>query len=134
MAADFETEVRRIGSHHAAKRGGAKLVRASDGHVLLDQLSLATTFLRRLRGLQLLPRLDPAHGLLLCPCPSLHTCFMRFPIDVVMLDRNGTVLDIRRNIPPWRIVLCPPKTRAIIETAPGALDLPPGEAVRVLET
>lgn len=54
----------------------------------------------------LLGRRDLAQGegLLLRPASSVHTFFMRFPIDVVFLDRDFTVVGIRKALPPWRVV------------------------------
>ena len=36
------------------------------------------------------------------PASSVHTWFMRFPIDVVFLDRQLTVLKVRTHMRPWR--------------------------------
>lgn len=41
---------------------------------------------------------------------------MRFPIDIIMLDRNDIIIDIRRNVRPWRAVLCSRGTVKLIET------------------
>ncbi|MBV8267719.1 MAG: DUF192 domain-containing protein, partial [Planctomycetaceae bacterium] len=49
------------------------------------------------------------------PCSSMHTFLVRFPIDVVMLDRSGRVVAVRRGVRPWRVVLPVPRTYAILE-------------------
>lgn len=56
----------------------------------------------RLRGLLGTKGLDPHSGLLLAPCRSIHTCFMRYAIDVLFLDRFGIVVALRTELPPWR--------------------------------
>lgn len=104
-----------------------QLIRMADHVVMLAELELATTFWRRFKGLQLRRQLPAEAGLLLAPCSSLHTCFMRFAIDVIMLDRGGTVLQVRRGVRPWRVVLCSSDTRAVIETAPFVLDVQVGD-------
>src|SRR5207253_305834 len=48
------------------------------------------------------PPLAADAGLLLCDCPSVHTAFMRFAIDVVYLDRDGVVLKCVPGLRPWR--------------------------------
>jgi uncharacterized protein len=75
-----------------------------------------------MRGL--LGRRDLAsdEGLLLRPAPSVHTLFMRFPIDVVFLDRGGDVVGIRPEVRPWRAAAC--------RRARSALELRAGEAAR----
>lgn len=66
------------------------------------QIRLAATFLQRLRGLMLAAPLAPDSALLLTGCPSVHTMFMRYPIDVVYLDRDGTILKCVAGLKPWR--------------------------------
>ena len=73
-----------------------------DGAVVCDRCAVADTMLGRMRGLLGRKELPPGEGLLLQPCPSVQTFFMRFPIDVVFLDRNGTVLKIVERLRPWR--------------------------------
>jgi len=106
-----------------------RLIRLSDRSVLLERLELATTFWSRFIGLQFRRSLATDQGLLLQPCSSLHSCFMRFPIDVIMLDRENRVLKVRRRLSPWRAMICVAGTEAIIETAVDAVELLPGEQV-----
>lgn len=75
-----------------------------EGGQLLITAQPANTFMRRLKGLMLKPSLPSGQGLLLTPCSSIHTCFMRFPIDVVYLSRDYKVLDIE-TIAPWRLFI-----------------------------
>ncbi len=103
-----------------------QLVNADSGEVLLDQLEIANTFWKRFTGLQLRRSLLQRSGLLLSPCSSLHTCFMRFPIDVIMLDRDGRVLGVRSNLRPWRAVFCKSGTKQVIEINPGSVTIAVG--------
>jgi uncharacterized membrane protein (UPF0127 family) len=74
------------------------------GVVVVQSLEVADGVWSRFRGLQLRRRLPPGSGLLLVPCASVHTFFMRFAIDVLQLNRRGVVLAIKRAVRPWRIV------------------------------
>jgi uncharacterized protein len=58
--------------------------------------------LPRMRGLLGRRRLLRGEGVLLRPASAVHTCFMRFPIDVLFLDRELNVLAIRSGVNPWR--------------------------------
>jgi hypothetical protein len=51
-------------------------------------------------------RKDPARdeALLLKHCASIHTFFMKFPIDVAFLDRDMWVIALYREVRPWRLV------------------------------
>ncbi len=72
------------------------------GDVLAEQVEVANTFWSRLKGLMLREELPKGAALLLDPCPQIHTCFMRFPIDAVFCDKTGKILYIKENMKPWR--------------------------------
>ena len=64
---------------------------------------MATTWRRRLVGLSLRGRPPPGHALLLPGCRCVHTCGMRFALDLVWLDAEGRVLGIDEGVRPWRM-------------------------------
>ncbi len=74
-----------------------------DGRVVCEHLLVAARPLQRLRGLLGRRTLPPAEGIFLRPAGSIHTFFMRFPIDAVFLDRELVVLGIERELRPWRL-------------------------------
>lgn len=96
------------------------LIDRATGARVVEALEVADGFWSRFRGLQFRARLPPGAGLLLVPCSSIHTFWMRFAIDVVLLDRQGRVLAVRRGVRPWRIVLAPRGTHAVLELPAGA--------------
>ena len=67
---------------------------------------MATTRLSRLLGLALLCRAR-AGGLLIPRCRSVHTLGMLFHLDLIFVDLGGRVIEIRRDVPPIRLILCP---------------------------
>jgi uncharacterized membrane protein (UPF0127 family) len=75
-----------------------------DGAVVCDECVVADSFLTRLRGLVGRGRLASGHGLLLRETRSIHTHFMRFPIDVIFLDGHNRVVRIVPRLRPWRAV------------------------------
>ncbi len=77
----------------------------------------------RLRGLLGSPPPAPGHALLITPCASVHSAFMRYPIDVVFVDRHGCILKVVEALPPWRAAAC--------WRARHTLELAAGEARRV---
>ena len=77
-----------------------------DGHggrVVVHRCELADGFFSRFRGLLGRSGLQPGEGLLLSPSSSVHTMFMRFPIDVVFLDRGMEVVGVSADVRPWRL-------------------------------
>ncbi|MGA8617313.1 MAG: DUF192 domain-containing protein [Candidatus Sulfotelmatobacter sp.] len=71
---------------------------------LATSLAVAHTHWSRLRGLLGASEDDFRNGggLWIRPCRGVHTLAMRFPIDVVYLDRAGTVVHVEHNLQPWR--------------------------------
>ncbi len=80
---------------------GTSLAR-EDGRVVCEHLLVATRPLTRMRGLLGRTSLPAGEGILLRPAGSVHTFFMRFPIDVVFLDRDEVVVGIEPSLPPWK--------------------------------
>lgn len=68
----------------------------------LLRLRCADSFLRRFRGLMLSRHLPSAGGLLILDCPSVHTAFMLYAIDVLYLAADGRVLKCVPYMKPWR--------------------------------
>jgi uncharacterized protein len=66
------------------------------------EVPVARSFSSRLLGLAHLDLDDVGSGLLIPRCSSVHTFGMRFPLDLVFLDRNGRACSIRREIPRRR--------------------------------
>lgn len=72
------------------------------GETLAEDVETANTYFTRLKGLMFRKHLPAGRGLLLDPCPQIHTCFMRFNIDAVFFDKSGSVLYVKENMKPWR--------------------------------
>ncbi|GEL77989.1 DUF192 domain-containing protein [Tenuibacillus multivorans] len=62
----------------------------------------AYTFTKRLKGLMFTDELNSGYGLHILPCQSVHTHFMRYPIDVVYCNKSLYVIDIDENLPPGK--------------------------------
>ena len=90
--------------------------------VLAEAADLANTSATRRTGLLKHERLEPGDGLWIVPCESVHTFFMKFPIDLVYLDKRRKVRKVRRAVPAWRLSAC--------LTAHSVLELPAGTVER----
>ena len=96
-----------------------KAINTANNNELADDLVLADTLLRRMRGLLGRKALVRGEGLWIKPCNGVHTFGMRFPIDVVFLDRQLRVIAVTQSLPPNRL------TRMYINAA-SVLELPSG--------
>jgi uncharacterized protein len=86
--------------------------------VVCEQATIADRAVTRMRGLVGRRALPSGQGLLLRPAPSIHTAFMRFPIDVVFLDGDLRVLKLVQRLQPWRTALAL-SAKAVLELAAG---------------
>jgi len=84
---------------------------------------VANSFASRFRGLLGVAGLPEGSGLLLPRTSSVHTHFMRFPIDVVFLDRDRRIVSVVGMLRPWRL--------AGARAATSVLELAAGECKRL---
>jgi uncharacterized membrane protein (UPF0127 family) len=100
--------------------------------VLVGHVVEARTAWSRMVGLLAHRSLPVGEGLLLAPAWSIHTWFMRFPIDVVFLDRDARVLRVFPALPAWRLVSGTRAAHTTLEFGAGTLartPLAPGDQV-----
>ncbi len=90
-----------------------------------------TTFLERLRGLMFRRSLAPGECLFITPCYSVHTFFMMFPIDVLYLGEDGTVLAIDGSVAPWRLGGFHALTRSVLEVPAESCPVLPGARLEI---
>jgi uncharacterized membrane protein (UPF0127 family) len=92
------------------------------GGVIADRVDVADTRATRAVGLLSRDGLEPGEGLWIVPSRGVHTCWMRFPIDVIALDDRGVIIDRVVDMKPWRIRLPRRGTAGVLELRAGALD------------
>ena len=105
------------------------VVVAPDGRILCDMCHVADKPHTRLRGVIGWKSLQRGEGVLIRPANSIHTSFLRFPIDAVFLDDEMTVISIRGNLRPWRMAASR-RAKAVLELAAGEcerLGVEPGD-------
>jgi uncharacterized protein len=83
------------------------------------QIKMADSFFTRLKGLMF--RKDPIkdEGLWIVPCNAVHMFFMKFPIDIVLLNKKNEVVALQHNLNPWSMT-------KPIKAAHSTLELPVG--------
>jgi uncharacterized protein len=75
---------------------------------------------RRRKGLLGRGMLAAGEGLWIVPCEAVHTFGMRFPIDLIYLDRNQRVKKVRHEVRPWRVSACL-SAHSVLELASGSI-------------
>lgn len=104
-------EQQQTGQQTAAPLAGSaerrfRVLNLTRGTVLATRLEVAGDGGRRRKGLLGRSGLAAGEGLWIVPCEAVHTFFMRFPLDLVYLDRAGKVKKVREAVAPWRISAC----------------------------
>jgi uncharacterized protein len=92
------------------------------GVVVADRIDVADTRATRAVGLLSRDGLEAGEGLWIVPSRGVHTCWMRFAIDVLALDERGIVIDRVVHLKPWRIRLPRRGTAGVLELPAGTLD------------
>jgi len=98
-----------------------KIINQSRGTVLAERAEEAATIIRRMKGLLGRKTFSPQEALLIKPCNSVHTFFMRFAIDVLFLDRNNRVIMAIPALQPFRITAVYFKARSAVELPAGTI-------------
>ena len=99
------------------------------GAVLVAHAERAENFWRRAIGLLGHKHLPPGAGLWITSCGSVHTCGMRFALDLLFLDCDGRVVCQVRNVRPWRFFVAGgARAVSVLELAAGWL---PADALAV---
>ncbi len=99
-----------------------KIINRTQGTVLGWRVSLAGTWWRRFRGFLGKAAPGRGEGILLAPCHAVHTVGMRFPLDVVFLTVDGTVVQLESFLRPWRVRRGAKATRYVLEVPAGTIN------------
>jgi uncharacterized membrane protein (UPF0127 family) len=85
------------------------------GQVLATKIRYSDNYFSRLRGLIRAPQLTEFEAMLITPCKQVHTHFMRYPIDVVFVDKYFTVISKVIAMQPWRVSCYVSNARYVLE-------------------
>jgi uncharacterized membrane protein (UPF0127 family) len=87
---------------------------------LATSMEVANTNSKRRKGLLGREGLSSGGGLWICPCESVHTFWMRFPIDLVYLDRKNRIRKLVNEVRPWRLSACL-RAHSVLELPSGTI-------------
>jgi uncharacterized membrane protein (UPF0127 family) len=101
------------------------LIASKNNFVLADEVNKAHGLLSRMKGLLGKNNLANGAGLWIPACNSIHTFFMKFPIDAIFLDKNMTVCALYTKLAPWRITKIVWNATSVLELAAGSIEKTP---------
>jgi uncharacterized membrane protein (UPF0127 family) len=102
-------------------RSRVLVIARENGNVVCERCVVADRMWSRTRGLLGRSELPRGEGLLIRPTWSVHTAFMRFPIDVLFLASDQTVKRVVHALAPWRAASCW-GAKCVVELAAGEAD------------
>ena len=91
------------------------------GTLIGHRIQVADSSLTRLVGLLGRKGVDAGAGLWIKPSSGVHTVFMRFPIDVIGLDKNRRVIKLWSKLVPYRVTSVSTELRSVIELTAGRI-------------
>ena len=97
-----------------------RIINKTNSFVVAEEATIANTPFKRMKGLLGRKELKEGQALVLDPCNSIHTFFMRFPIDILFLDKNNKIIKTISCLKPFRLT-------AIYFNAALAIELPSGK-------
>ena len=98
-----------------------KIINENNSEILADEIIVADNFFTRLKGLMFRKSLEEKLAMLIYPCNSVHTFFMKFPLDIVFLSKEYEVLHIIENMMPRKISPYIRKTKSVLELPAGVI-------------
>lgn len=98
-----------------------KIINKTKNTVLASEVIIADSLLKRMKGLLGRKEFKEGQAIILAPCNGIHTFFMRFPIDVLFVDRENMIIALRQAIKPFRLSAFYRQAKFVIELAAGSL-------------
>lgn len=89
--------------------------------IIAEKVDVADSMHLRLLGLMFSKDIGERDGLLITPCNSIHTFFMRYDLDIVFLSKSDEVVKIIREMKPWRMTRMYFKAKKVLEMTGGTL-------------
>lgn len=100
---------------------GMKIYNSTQNNLITDDVKVAETFFTRSVGLLSKKSVSSNEALVIKPCCSIHTFFMKFPIDVLFIGKNGNIIELYENVKPWRILPIHLASKYVLELCAGQI-------------
>jgi len=94
---------------------------STQNNIISEDANTADNFISRSIGLLSKKFLKDGESLIIKPCCSIHTFFMRFSIDVLFVNQKNEVIALYENIKPWRILPIHLTSKHVIELGAGTI-------------
>lgn len=111
------------------KKKNMKVFNKTKNYLISDKIDVVKTFKEKTEGLL---KYETPHAMYFETRWGVHTCGMKFPIDVIILDDNGIVKEIRKNMESGSFFFWNPKWKRVLELPIGS-DIEEGDVLNITE-
>lgn len=98
-----------------------KVYNSTKNSLIEDSINVADNIVSRTIGLLSKSDLKNGEGIVIKPCCSIHTFFMKFAIDVIFIKKCGEVVATYSNVKPFRILPIHPSSYYVLELKAGEI-------------
>ena len=109
------------------------IINRNSGAVIAGKVFVADRFWSKLAGLQFRKNIPDDFAYVIPGCRSIHTCFMRFDLDAVFVDRSWRVVEVYNGLRPFRVTPAVKGAYAVIELKHGKRSIKPGHRLVLTE-
>jgi len=92
-----------------------KIIDKTKNTIVADDVTVADSLLKRLKGLLGKKEFPPGKALIITPCNSIHTFFMHLTIDALFVDKKNKVIKTFSSLKPFRLTRIYSKAKFVIE-------------------
>lgn len=98
-----------------------KIYNSTQNSIISESAKVADNFFSRSIGLLSKNSLSQSESLVIKPCCSIHTFFMRFDIDVLFVNKKNEILALYENVKPWCILPIHLNSKYVVELSAGSI-------------
>ncbi|RTE11207.1 DUF192 domain-containing protein [Paenibacillus whitsoniae] len=98
-----------------------KIIIKDSNFILADQVQFADTFMSRFKGWMGKTEIFEGEALVIEPCNSIHTFFMKLPIDVIFLNKKNEIVFYQEGMRPYKISSIISDAQKVIELRIGKI-------------
>jgi len=80
-----------------------EIINKTKNTLLAKDIVIANTPFKRMKGLLGKKEFREGQALILKPCNSIHTFFLRFAIDVIFVDKHNKIIEAISHLKPFRL-------------------------------
>lgn len=98
-----------------------KIYNSTQNRLISDDTKMADDFFSRGIGLLSRKSISENEGLIIKPCCSIHTFFMRFDIDILFVNKKNEIIALYENVKPWKILPIHITSNYVVELPAGKI-------------